>query len=82
MIYCVDWNDIYMDIGGRVAQSVLCLTADSGVASSISAWSHTFLEIDHEIISRAILPRHFPLIQDRLLSFTSEIMCTQYCLTT
>ena len=46
---------------GRVAQSVTCLatdaclTADPGVASSIPAWSHTFVEIDHEIISTIIL---------------------------
>ena len=46
---------------GRVAQSVKCLvtdaklTADPGVASSIPARSHTFVEIDHEIISTAIL---------------------------
>ena len=46
---------------GRVAQSVTCLatdaclTADPGVASSIPAWSHTFVEIDHEIISTFIL---------------------------
>ena len=46
---------------GRVAQSVTCLatdaylTADIGVASSIPAWSHTFVEIDHEIISTVIL---------------------------
>ena len=26
------------------------LTADPGVGSSILAWSHTFMEIDHEII--------------------------------
>ena len=31
-----------------------CLTADPGVASSIQALSHTFVEIDHEIISRVI----------------------------
>ena len=46
---------------GRVAQSVTCLatdaslTADTGVASSIPARSNTFVEIDHEIISRVIL---------------------------
>ena len=34
---------------------VTCLTADPGVANSIPAPSHTFLEIDHEIISTAIL---------------------------
>ena len=48
-------------IPGRVAQSVTCLatdgrlTADSGVESSILARSHTFVEIDHEIISTVIL---------------------------
>ena len=31
------------------------LTADSGVASLIPARSHTFVEIDHEIISMVIL---------------------------
>ena len=31
------------------------LTADPGVASSIPARSHTFVEIDHEIISTVIL---------------------------
>ena len=46
---------------GHVAQAVTCLTtdacltADPGVVSSISAWSHTFVEIDHEIISTVIL---------------------------
>ena len=48
-------------IPGRLAQSVTCLetdaslTADPGVASSIPARSHTFVEIDHEIISTVIL---------------------------
>ena len=48
-------------IPGRVAQSVTslatyaCLTADPGVASSIPVRSHTFVEIDHEITSTAIL---------------------------
>ena len=47
---------------GCVAQSVkclatdACLTADPGVVCSIQAWSHTFAEIDHEIISTIILP--------------------------
>ena len=31
------------------------LTADPGVANSIPAWSHTLVEIDHEIISAVIL---------------------------
>ena len=32
-----------------------CLTANPGVASSITIRSHTFVEIDHEIISTVIL---------------------------
>ena len=46
---------------GRIAQSVTCLgtdvslTADPGVASSIPARSHTFVEIDYEVISTVIL---------------------------
>ena len=46
---------------GRVAQLVTCLAtdagliADLGVVSSILARSHTFLEIDYEIISMVIL---------------------------
>ena len=32
-----------------------CLTADPGVASLIPARSHTFVEIDQEIISTVIL---------------------------
>ena len=47
-------------IPGRVAQSVTCLatdvslTADPVVASLILARSHTFVEIDYEIISTVI----------------------------
>ena len=33
-----------------------CQTADPGVTSSIPARFNTFVEIDHEIISTAILP--------------------------
>ena len=33
-----------------------CLIADLGVGRSIPARSHTFVEIDHEIISTDILP--------------------------
>ena len=48
-------------LSGGVAQSVTCLdtdaclTADPGVASSIPARSHTFVEIDHEMIFTVIL---------------------------
>ena len=46
---------------GRVAQLVTCLatdacvTADPGVTSTIPARSHTFVDIDNEIISTVIL---------------------------
>ena len=58
---------------GRVAQSVTCLTtdtcmtADPWVASSIPAWSHTFVEINREIISMVFL-----LPSADSLSVTSE----------
>ena len=70
------------EVPGRIAQSVTCLatdaclTADPGVTSSIPVRSHTFEEIDHEMISTVIL-----LIQEGLLSVTSESMCTNYWLT-
>ena len=47
-------RDIRSTVPGRKAQSVTCLatdaslTADPGVASSIPARSHTFVEIDPE----------------------------------
>ena len=54
-------NGLYLS--GRVAQSKTCLTidvpltTDPGVASSIPAMSHTFVETDHKIISTVnILP--------------------------
>ena len=59
LMHFVNLND--GNYRGRVAQSVTCLatdaslTADPGVASSIPARSHTFVEIDHEIISTVIL---------------------------
>ena len=40
-----------------------CLTADPGVASSIPVRSHSFVEIDHEMISTVILL--LPLIHSR-----------------
>ena len=40
---------------GNVSGYRCCLTADPGVASSIPVRSHTFLEIDHEMISTVIL---------------------------
>ena len=52
---------LIISLPGHVAQSVICLaadtclTADQGVASYTPAWSHTFVEIDHEIISTVTL---------------------------
>ena len=51
-------------ISGRVAQSVTLpclatdasLTTDPGVANSIPARSHTFVEIDHGITTTVIFP--------------------------
>ena len=49
------------NVPGCVVQLVMCLatdgslTADPGVVSLILAWSLTFVEIDHEIISTIIL---------------------------
>ena len=54
-------HNMSCDLPGCVAQSVTCLaidaslTEDPEVASSIQARSHTFVEIDHEIISTVIL---------------------------
>ena len=51
----------HQTIPGHIAQSVTCLatdsslTADPGVASFIPARSHTFVEIDYEIISTFIV---------------------------
>ena len=74
---------------GRVAQSVMCLatdakqTADPGVASLIPARSHTFVEIDHELISTVILlPSAESFMNGCCQLVTSENMCTNYWLTT
>ena len=50
---------------GPVAQSVVSPIADPGVVSSILAWSHTFVEIDHTIFSMDIL--FLLLIQELLM---------------
>ena len=66
---------------GPLVQFVGSLTADQGVVSSIPARSHTFMEIDREIISTVILI--LPLIQEGLLSVmsvTSKSMCMKYWL--
>ena len=42
-------------------------------------WQHSFVEVGHEIISKAILS--LPLIQVRQLSVAGKKMCTKYWLT-
>ena len=57
----IHYTFFFFILPGCVAQSVTCLatdaclTADPGVASSIPVRSHTFVEIDHEVISTVIL---------------------------
>ena len=75
----------FQHLPGHIAQPVMCLTADTcltadpGVARSIPAWSHTFVEIDNEKILRPF--SSFQLIQEGLLSVTNESMCTKYWFT-
>ena len=66
----------------RVTKSVMCLTADAcltadpGDVSSIPDWSHTFVEIDHEIFSTVFL---IPSAnQEGMLSVTSESISTNW----
>ena len=42
-------------VGNTCLTTDMCLTADTGVASSIPAQSRAFVEIDHEITSAVIL---------------------------
>ena len=68
---CYNHRYLQLYLSGRVAQSVtclatdVCLTADPGVASSIPARSHTFVKIDHEIISTVVF------IHFKFLGFTN-----------
>ena len=69
---------------GLLAQSVTylaadtCLTSDPVVARSIQVWSHTFVVIDHEIVSTLIL---LLLSIEGLLKVTSKTLYTKYRLT-
>ena len=74
LVYCCVFDDMgfvtrnfmFKLPPGRVAQSV-CLTADRGVASLIPARSHTFVEIEPEIISTSIL---FPSAESKCAQST------------
>ena len=54
LLICIRCH-IPMHVLGRVVQSVTCLTADLEITRAILALSDTFVEIDLEIISTAIL---------------------------
>ena len=60
-IICMFYEVNYKFLQGRIVQSVTCLAtnanlnSDPGIANVIPARSHTFVEIDHEIISKVIL---------------------------
>ena len=72
---------------GRVGQSVTCPATDASldcISRGSRVRSHTFVEIDHEIVSTVFsLPSTEScwIIQEVLLSLTSESMCTKYWLT-
>ena len=51
----------------------MSLTADPAVGSSIPSQSHTFVEIDHEIISTVILLSSAKIIQEGLLSVQVKV---------
>ena len=89
MDLCLDMEFTFRyGIRGRVAQSVTflatdaSLTADPGVASSIPARSHTFVEIDHEIISTVILLPSAKSFKKGCCQLQAKVrMCTKYWLT-
>ena len=76
-----EWMNTMAQIQGPgcVWQSVTSLTADQGIASSISAQSHTFVEIDMKRFLRQFFS--LSLIQEEFLSVTSESMYTKHWLT-
>ena len=56
----------------KVEQSVVSSIADTGTGPN------TFVEVDHEIFSIVIFL--FSVIQEGILSVTSESVCKKYCL--
>ena len=55
------------------------LIVDPEAMSVILAYSHTFVEFDHEILSTVILP--LLLIQEKLCQLQTKCMCTKFLLT-
>ena len=80
------YDNFVQQTPGRVAQSVTCLATDAcltagpGVVSSIPARSHTFVEIDHEIISTVILLPSADSFKKGCCQLQAN-MCTNYWLT-
>ena len=72
----------------RIVQSVMCLatdeclTADPEVASLIPALSHTFVEIDHEIISAVILLPSPESFKKGCCQLQAKVCARKYWLTT
>ena len=77
LVACIHIENTSNLIPGRIVQPVTCpaedtcLTADLGVASLIPVRSHTFVEIDHEIISTIIL---IPSTDSRNVSYKRKHM--------
>ena len=67
----ISTNILFLTTGVGIAQSVMSLTADPGALSSIPVRSHTFVEIDHEIISMAIFL--LPLIQNGFCQLQAKV---------
>ena len=71
----------------RVAQSVTCLatdaclTADPGVASLIPVRSHTFVEIDREMISTVILLTSTDSFKKGCCQLQAKVCARNYWLT-
>ena len=62
------------------------LTADQGVASLIPAWSHTFVEIDYEIIFTVILlpsaesfKKDYCQLQAKVCARSTGLLLVQAC---
>ena len=70
---------MHTTVPSLIAQLVASMIADTGVLSLMPVRPDTFMETDHGIFSMVILL--LPLIQEGLLSVTSESMCTEYWFT-
>ena len=63
---------------GPIAHLAVSPIANPRVVNMIKDQSHTFVEIDHEIFATVILL--LPLIQEGLMSVTSESMFMKHCM--